>query len=112
VKTISQAGFGAGSPAGTRSEVEICFKPRFSTQVDFGRTISSQKQKLAMIRKLNATAHVLLVIQEKARLYLRNATRHNKSDAAEMAVKLKCDKVASLPFTHQLSCQLQAKVYW
>ena len=65
-----------------------------------------------MIRKLNATAHVLYVIQEKTRLYVGNATRHNKSDAAKIAVKLKCDKVASLPFTHQLSCQLQAKVYW
>jgi len=59
VKTISQAGFGAGSPAGARSEVEICFMPRLSTQVDFGRTVSDQKQKPAMIRKLNATAHVL-----------------------------------------------------
>jgi len=45
-------------------------------------------------------------------LYVRNATRHNKSDAAKIALKLKCDKVASLPFTPQLSCQLQAKVDW
>jgi len=59
VKTISQAGFGAGSPAGARYEEEICFLPRFSTQVDFGRTISSQKQIPAMISKLNSTAHVL-----------------------------------------------------
>ena len=59
MKTISQAGFGAGSPAGARSEVEICFMPRFSTQVDFGRTISDQKQKPAMIRKLTAVTHVL-----------------------------------------------------
>jgi len=43
---------------------------------------------------------------------MRNATTHNKSDAAEIALKWKCHKVASLPFTHQLSCQLQAKVYW
>jgi len=59
VKTISQAGFGAGSTAGTRSEVEICFVPRLSTQVDFGRTVSSQKEISAMISTLIATAHVL-----------------------------------------------------
>jgi len=59
VKTISQAGFGAGSPAGARSDVEICFMPRFFTQVDIGRMISSQKLKPAMITKWNATAHVL-----------------------------------------------------